>query len=140
MHHGGAGARASARWYAPPRREALRDAWADEAAPLHERALEHASRCARLTRAAGPALAVGETVAVAERLASGECDARLLGRGYHLEVPGRAGGVGGIVSGLPDGFGQSLGRWFGGEDLSVGQWQRLALSRAFMRRAAIWLG
>ncbi len=37
------------------RREALRDAWADEAAPLHERALEHASRCTRLTRAAGPA-------------------------------------------------------------------------------------
>ena len=42
-----------------------------------------------------------------------------------------------LVEELPEGFGQGLGRWFGGEDLSVGQWQRLALSRAFMRRSPL---
>ena len=28
-----------------------------------------------------------------------------------------------------------MGRWFGGTDISVGEWQRLALARAFLRRA-----
>jgi ATP-binding cassette subfamily B protein len=30
-----------------------------------------------------------------------------------------------------------LGRWFGGEQLSGGQWQRIALARAFMRRSEL---
>lgn len=38
---------------------------------------------------------------------------------------------------LPDGFGTQLGRWFkGGQELSGGQWQKIALSRAFMRTGA----
>jgi len=48
-----------------------------------------------------------------------------------------AAGVDGVIASLPAGYEQSLGRWFGGEELSVGQWQRLALSRAFMRRSSV---
>ncbi|HEY8516152.1 MAG TPA: ABC transporter ATP-binding protein [Candidatus Binatia bacterium] len=48
-----------------------------------------------------------------------------------------AAGVDGVIANLPGGYEQSLGRWFGGEELSVGQWQRLALSRAFMRRSPV---
>jgi ATP-binding cassette, subfamily B, bacterial len=54
-----------------------------------------------------------------------------------IERAAAAGGVEEIVASLPGGYAQSLGRWFGGEDLSTGQWQRLALSRAFMRRSPI---
>src|SRR5262249_25637778 len=48
-----------------------------------------------------------------------------------------AAGVDGVIAARPRGYEQSLGRWFGGEELSVGQWQRLALSRAFMRRSPV---
>jgi ATP-binding cassette subfamily B protein len=35
---------------------------------------------------------------------------------------------------LPEGYGTQLGRWFDdGHELSIGQWQKVALSRAFMR-------
>jgi ATP-binding cassette, subfamily B, bacterial len=38
---------------------------------------------------------------------------------------------------LPDGFNTQLGKWFkGGQELSGGQWQKIALSRAFMRSNA----
>jgi ATP-binding cassette subfamily B protein len=42
-----------------------------------------------------------------------------------------------IVAKLPGGWESMLGRWFGGEQLSVGQWQRMALARAFMRRSKV---
>lgn len=42
-----------------------------------------------------------------------------------------------VIEKLPDGDQTMLGRWFGGEELSVGQWQRLALARAFMRRSRV---
>lgn len=41
------------------------------------------------------------------------------------------------VSALPDGYATQLGRLFdGGLDLSLGQWQRIALARMFMRDSA----
>jgi ATP-binding cassette subfamily B protein len=47
------------------------------------------------------------------------------------------GGAGDVVRELKDGLSTQLGRWFhDGVDLSGGQWQRLALARAFMRRGA----
>jgi ATP-binding cassette subfamily B protein len=43
-------------------------------------------------------------------------------------------GAHGFLSSLPDGYRTQLGRQFyGGQELSVGQWQRLALARAFFR-------
>lgn len=54
-----------------------------------------------------------------------------------IERAAAAAGIDGVIESLPDGYAQNLGRWFGGEELSVGQWQRLALSRAFMRRSPV---
>ncbi|MGH7824723.1 MAG: ABC transporter ATP-binding protein [Candidatus Binatia bacterium] len=43
-----------------------------------------------------------------------------------------------IIENLPDGYQTMLGRWFhGGHEFSVGQWQKIALARAFMRDAEI---
>jgi ATP-binding cassette subfamily B protein len=48
-----------------------------------------------------------------------------------------AGGVAELSGSLPAGLDTQLGRWFrGGVELSGGQWQRVALSRAFMREEA----
>ncbi|HEY9847090.1 MAG TPA: ABC transporter ATP-binding protein, partial [Candidatus Caenarcaniphilales bacterium] len=42
-----------------------------------------------------------------------------------------------FIEQMPEGFQTQLGRWFkGGRELSLGQWQRIALSRAFMRTGA----
>ena len=42
-----------------------------------------------------------------------------------------------IVADLPRGFETQLGKWFkGGQELSGGQWQKIALARAFMRTDA----
>jgi ATP-binding cassette subfamily B protein len=42
-----------------------------------------------------------------------------------------------FLSAFPDGLKTRLGRWFGsGRELSGGQWQKVALSRAFMRKKA----
>ncbi|MEI6332219.1 MAG: ABC transporter ATP-binding protein [Pseudanabaena sp.] len=42
-----------------------------------------------------------------------------------------------FIDHMPQGFGTQLGKWFkGGQELSGGQWQKIALSRAFMRSQA----
>jgi ATP-binding cassette subfamily B protein len=47
------------------------------------------------------------------------------------------GGAREVVASLPSGLATQLGRWFkGGSELSGGQWQKVALSRAFMREEA----
>lgn len=45
----------------------------------------------------------------------------------------RRGGAAGLLTELPDGLDTKLGRELGDRELSGGQWQRIALSRAFMR-------
>ena len=45
------------------------------------------------------------------------------------------GGAREFIERLPEGFDTVLGRYYGGSQLSIGQWQRLALARAFMRRS-----
>jgi ATP-binding cassette subfamily B protein len=55
-----------------------------------------------------------------------------------IELAARAAGADQLVDGLPQGYETLLGKWFkGGTDLSVGQWQRLALARAYWRQAPI---
>jgi ATP-binding cassette subfamily B protein len=47
-------------------------------------------------------------------------------------------GAAGIIDRLPSGYDHLLGRWFeNGTELSSGEWQRIALARAFLRRAPI---
>jgi ATP-binding cassette subfamily B protein len=42
-----------------------------------------------------------------------------------------------FIEAMPEGYDTQLGRWFkGGRELSSGQWQKVALSRAFMRTGA----
>lgn len=42
-----------------------------------------------------------------------------------------------FINKLPQKYDTMLGRWFGGEELSVGQWQRVALARAFLKDSPI---
>jgi len=55
-----------------------------------------------------------------------------------LEQAVRAAGAEEMIGRLPRGMESTLGRWFAdGTELSVGEWQRIALARAFLRRAPI---
>ena len=55
-----------------------------------------------------------------------------------VEAAITAAGAAEIVARLPQKEQTLLGRWFaGGTELSVGEWQRIALARAFLRRAPI---
>jgi ATP-binding cassette subfamily B protein len=55
-----------------------------------------------------------------------------------LEFAARCAGAHEVVAKLPQGYDTVLGKWFeNGVELSVGEWQRLALARAFYRRAEI---
>ena len=74
-------------------------------------------------------LEVGENIGVgdAPRLhdAAGWAEAAQLGQAADF------------IEKLPDGYHTQLGRWFHqGQELSGGEWQRIALSRAFMRQGA----
>ncbi|HSU12933.1 ABC transporter ATP-binding protein [Longimicrobium sp.] len=52
-----------------------------------------------------------------------------------VEAALESAGAAGVLPNLPDGLETQLGaRWEGGVDLSTGQWQKLALGRALMRR------
>jgi ATP-binding cassette subfamily B protein len=51
---------------------------------------------------------------------------------------GRRSGADAVVGRLPDGYDTLLGRWFQqGQELSEGEWQRIAMARAFWRDARI---
>jgi len=55
-----------------------------------------------------------------------------------VEAAARCAGAHDLISALPRGYETMLGRLFpGGTELSVGEWQRLALARAYFRRAEI---
>ena len=55
-----------------------------------------------------------------------------------VETAARRAGADAFVSGLPSGYETLLGpQFFGGSDLSGGQWQRVALARAFFRDAGL---
>lgn len=72
---------------------------------------------------AGENVGVGDVTAVGDR--TRQQDAARLGLAHEILV------------GLPKGYDTQLGKWFtGGVELSGGQWQKIALSRAFMREEA----
>jgi ATP-binding cassette, subfamily B, bacterial len=55
-----------------------------------------------------------------------------------VEDAARKGGADSLLDRLPDGWDTPLGKWFdGGVELSGGEWQKIALGRAFMRDARI---
>ena len=54
-----------------------------------------------------------------------------------MAAAARAAGADGPIQRLPQGYETVLGKWFGGAELSVGEWQRLALARAFLRRSTL---
>ena len=55
-----------------------------------------------------------------------------------IEAAARAAGAEELIARLPRGYETPLGKWFeGGVELSTGEWQRIALARAFMRRAPL---
>ncbi len=55
-----------------------------------------------------------------------------------IKAAARRGGAYEALAGLPDGFETQLGRWFeNGSQLSRGNWQKVAVARAFMRDADI---
>lgn len=49
----------------------------------------------------------------------------------------RAAGADQLIKRLPDGYDTLLGHWFGGTELSRGEWQRVALARAFFRKSDV---
>lgn len=52
-----------------------------------------------------------------------------------VEEAAKAAGADAPIRYLPGAYGAVLGKWFGGAELSGGEWQRLALARAFLRNA-----
>jgi ATP-binding cassette subfamily B protein len=71
---------------------------------------------------------------VAENISYGDWR-RLTGEADEIERVATSAGIDDMIRRLPKGYDTLVGRQFGGYDLSVGQWQRLALARAFARQA-----
>lgn len=73
---------------------------------------------------------------VSENIGLGDV-ARLEDRA-RIERAASAGGAAEVIAGLPKGYDTVLGGWFErGQELSAGQWQKLAVARAFMRDAEV---
>lgn len=74
--------------------------------------------------------------AAAENIALG--DPRGTAGPADIEAAARAAGAHEIIARLPLGYDTLLGKWFaGGSELSVGEWQRVSLARAFLRKASL---
>jgi ATP-binding cassette subfamily B protein len=74
-------------------------------------------------------LTVGENIGVG--------DASAIDDPARLEAAAEKGGAKEVIDSLPKGYATQLGKWFDdGRELSLGQWQKIALSRAFMRTTA----
>jgi ATP-binding cassette subfamily B protein len=74
-------------------------------------------------------------VTAAENIAHGNLAA--VPGAAEIERVARASGAHEVIARLPEGYATVLGRWFGGAELSTGEWQRVALARAFLRRSRL---
>jgi len=54
-----------------------------------------------------------------------------------IEAAAKAAGADVPISRIPQTYSAVLGKWFGDVELSSGEWQRLALARAFLRQAEL---
>jgi ATP-binding cassette, subfamily B, bacterial len=67
-----------------------------------------------------------------ENIGFGQIEA--LGDRPRIEAAAEKSGAHPLITAMPDGYETMLGRWFSkGRDLSGGEWQKIALGRAFMR-------
>ncbi len=73
---------------------------------------------------------------VADNIAFGDWT-KLLSDRAQIESVARMANVEEMVRAMPQGYDTLIGRMFGEYDLSGGQWQRLAVARAFAREAAL---
>lgn len=72
---------------------------------------------------------------VGENIGAG--DVRYIDDSERWKAAAKKGLAAPFIEAMPDGYETQLGRWFkGGRELSGGQWQKIALSRAFMRSEA----
>lgn len=55
-----------------------------------------------------------------------------------IEIAGGKSDAAAFIKKLPQGYDTQLGRWFqNGEELSIGEWQKIVLARAFLRNAQL---
>lgn len=74
-------------------------------------------------------LTVGENVGVGDSTSMDDAE--------RLATAVDKGGAREVIDAMPKGFATQLGKWFDdGRELSLGQWQKIALARAFMRDSA----
>jgi ATP-binding cassette subfamily B protein len=60
--------------------------------------------------------------------------------GQRIQAAASQAGVDELIEQLPEGYETILGKWFdNGEELSRGEWQKIALARAFLRKSQIIL-
>jgi ATP-binding cassette subfamily B protein len=72
---------------------------------------------------------------VRENIAFGDIDG--LSDEARIRDAAQAAGAMPPIEQLESGFDEILGKWFGGTELSGGEWQRIALARAFFRQASL---
>jgi ATP-binding cassette, subfamily B, bacterial len=95
-----------------------------EGAPVRTRMASVFQDFVRYSIAAGENVGVGEAPAVSDRT--------------RIEVAATGSGASAVIEALPHGYDTILGKqWAGGEELSGGQWQKVAIARGYMRRASL---